>query len=253
MKQQSWEHVANWYDSLIGEKGGYFHQHVIFPKTAKLLKLKEGQTVLDLACGQGAFARILAEKNVSVVGVDASSQLIQRAKQYEHNKKIEYIVDDARTLQKIGTQEFDSVVSILAVQNIDPIDQMFARIHGFLKENGKFVFVILHPAFRSPRITGWGEDEQRKLQFRRVDRYKSEMKIPIAMHPGRENGPVTWTYHRPLETYVTLLRQAHMSIDAIEEWVSDKQSVGKKGKQENLAREEIPMFMAIRARKIVQS
>jgi ubiquinone/menaquinone biosynthesis C-methylase UbiE len=249
-RSDSWEHVAHWYDSLIGEKGGYYHTHVIFPKTLSLLTLKENNSVLDLACGQGAFSRLLAQKGMKVTGVDASESLINAAKQYEGNEDVQYAVDDARSLESLGNQKFDRIVSILALQNIDPLDPVFRRVHELLVDGGRFVGVILHPAFRSPRITGWGEDPARKLQFRRVDRYLSDMQIPITMHPGQSNSEMTWTYHRPLSAYVTALRQAHLYVDAMEEWVSDKQSVGKKGKQENLARDEIPMFLAFRAKRI---
>jgi hypothetical protein len=33
------------------------------------------------------------------------------------------------------------------------------------------VLLLTHPCFRVPRQSGWGWDEQRKLQYRRVDRY----------------------------------------------------------------------------------
>jgi len=39
-------------------------------------------------------------------------------------------------------------------------------------------------------------------------------------------------------------------IEKIEEWASDKDSVGKAAKMENRARAEIPLFMAIQAKLI---
>lgn len=279
---ESWDHVSDWYDSLVGAKGQYFHQRVIFPKLLPLLELKPGQEALDLACGQGAFSRELASRGAHVVGIDASSALIEKARNYsasaipgwaqhrprkdqdkrgiagskghsfEKNEQfpIEYLVDDARTLEKVTGKQFDRIVSILALQNIDPLDGLFAQVSSLLAPSGTFTAVILHPAFRSPRITGWGEDERRDLQYRRVDRYLSPMKIPIDMHPGREKRSLTWTYHRPLSYYVSQGTKVGFAIDAIEEWTSDKESVGRHAKKENLAREEIPMFAAIRYRKI---
>ena len=52
MNQTSWENVASWYDALVGEKGGYFHTHVIFPRIMPLLSLKPKMKVLDIACGR---------------------------------------------------------------------------------------------------------------------------------------------------------------------------------------------------------
>ncbi|MEP7166510.1 MAG: class I SAM-dependent methyltransferase [Candidatus Woesebacteria bacterium] len=246
---QSWDHVASWYDSLVGGKGQYYHQHVIFPSVLKLMEIKAGLKVLDLACGQGAFCRELVKLHAKITGVDASSRMIETAKKYAMG--VEYIVDDARTLRSQTDQSFDRVVSILALQNMDPIDGVFSRVRDLLRERGTFTIVILHPAFRSPRITGWGEDEARKLQFRRVDRYISPMKIPIDMHPGKGTKQLTWTYHRPLQTYVQIAKENGFVIDGMEELISDKVSEGKHAKQENLARQEIPMFMTLRFRKSV--
>lgn len=276
---QSWNNVANWYDSLVGEKGQYFHTHVIFPHLLQILDFHPGQSVLDLACGQGAFCRELNKRHLRVTGVDSSGSLIERAKTYGRenipkvagvtqtvggpNRKrfhrerknvallqgdsgIEYIVDDARRLDRVTGRQFDRIVSILAMQNIDPVAPVFERVSSLLSTGGTFTIVILHPSFRSPRITGWGEDTSRKLLYRRIDRYMSPMKIPIDMHPGKSSKQLTWTYHRPLQDYVELGRNAGFVIDRIDELVSDKVSEGKHAKQENLSRSEIPMFMVMK-------
>ncbi len=244
-----WGHVASWYDSLIGEKGGYFHTHVIFPKTLELLALKPGMKVLDVACGQGAFSRVLAAKGCEVVGVDQGEELIAKARQYD-TTNVTYLVDDARTLANVPFQRFDRIVCILAMQNIDPLEQLFRRAHELLVDGGRFIVVLMHPVFREPRITGWEIDEDRKLMYRRVDRYMAPLSVPITMHPGKQSSEVTWAFHRPISEYARLARQSHLYIDTLDEWCSDKQSVGKAATMENHAREEIPMFMAIRMKRI---
>lgn len=245
----SWENVASWYDSIVGEKGGYFHTHVIFPKIMPLLNLKPDMSVLDIACGQGAFARELLKKGVAVTAVDQSESLIIKAKSYGEDE-INYLVDDARTLNSLGKKKFDRITCILAMQNIDPIDDMFKRVHELLNDGGRFVVVLMHPCFRSPRISGWEIDENRKLMYRRVDRYMSAMKVPITTHPGKSQSEVTWAFHRPLSEYLKYARQSHLYVDAMEEWISDKVSVGRQKDMENLAREEIPLFMTLRLKRI---
>jgi hypothetical protein len=74
-------------------------------------------------------------------------------------------------------------------------------------------------------------------------------KIPIFAHPGKSH-EYTWTFHKPIEQYVKALRNAGLLIDAIEEWPSHKTSTsGPRAAAENVARKEIPMFLAIRAVK----
>jgi hypothetical protein len=87
--------------------------------------------------------------------------------------------------------------------------------------------------------------------YRRVDRYMSPMDIPILSNPGKMNSEKTWTYHRPISTYINALRAAGFVLDEMQELVSDRESKpGARAKAENRSREEIPMFLALRAVKI---
>ena len=53
---------------------------------------------------------------------------------------------------------------------------------------------------------------------------------------------------KPLLISITFL--AGFAVLEIEEWVSDKKSTGAKGKMENRARAEIPLFMTLICQKI---
>ena len=75
-------------------------------------------------------------------------------------------------------------------------------------------------------------------------------KTPIVTHPGKSPDVYTWTFHKPIEAYVRALRQAGMLVDALEEWPSHKTSEpGPRRPRRTTARNEIPMFLAIRAIK----
>lgn len=37
----TWEPVAGWYKGLVGDKGHYYHQHVIIPESLKILSLNK--------------------------------------------------------------------------------------------------------------------------------------------------------------------------------------------------------------------
>jgi hypothetical protein len=45
------------------------------------------------------------------------------------------------------------------------------------------------------------------------------------------------------------LRNAHFSLIDLEEWCSNKKSTGPKAKMEDRARQEIPLFLALLAKK----
>jgi hypothetical protein len=117
---------------------------------------------------------------------------------------------------------------------------------------GRLVIVMMHPCFRGHKCTAWGWDEAGRVQYRRVDRYLVPRKEPIVTHPGSDPTHYTWSFHRPLQAYVKALRNAGLFVDALEEWPSHKTSEpgGPRSAAENLARKEIPMFLALRAVKI---
>ena len=245
-----WGGVAEWYDRLVGDEGSEYHREVVHPGTLRLLDARSGESVLDVACGQGVLCRLLHEKGAAVTGVDAAPELIRAARQ-RGPEAIRYDVGDARELSFLPEDSFDAAACVLAIQNIQPIQPVFEGVRLALRPGARFVLVMMHPAFRSPKETRWGWDEAKGVQFRRVDRYLLPRKSPIVTHPGKTPDVYTWTFHRPIGSYVKAMRNAGLLVDALEEWISHKSSQpGPRAAAENTARKEIPMFLALRALKI---
>ena len=247
-KSTSWEKSSKWYNELVGGGGHYFHEHVIVPKALALLKLSKGDSLLDLGAGQGILARKLPP-GVSYVGIDASVSLINQAKKYNKNPAYHFEVDDVTQKLKTTKKDFSAAAIILALQNIEFPDKAIANAARHLKPGGKLLIVLNHPAFRIPRQSGWGVNEQNKMQYRWVTQYMSSLKIPIKMHPSKQHSGLTWSFHQPLSAYSRYLADARMMIELIDEWVSDKNSTGPMAKTEDRGRAEIPLFMAILAVK----
>lgn len=245
----SWEGSHEWYDKIVGEKGHYFHEHVILPKLLALLELpKNGHArLLDLACGQGILAKHLPEK-VSYLGIDASRSLIRLA-QKANQKNRTFIVADLTKPLDLQEKNFTHGAIILALQNMEDPLAVLQNASKHLDGQAKLIIVLNHPSFRIPRQSSWHIDTAKKLQYRRVDRYFSPLKIPIQTHPGQKETSTTWSFHLPLSSYSAMLKQAGFIIDEIQEWVSDKKSTGKNATMENRAREEFPLFLTIVARK----
>lgn len=244
----SWQQVADSYNRKVGGKGHYFHQHVVWPNLLPMLELSSNLSLLDLACGQGVLARnIPALRNY--LGIDKSSQLIKLAKETKYKFPVDFRVGDICEPVKYA-QGFDRVAVILALQNVEDSAAVFRNIAVNLLPAGKAVVVINHPMFRIPRQTSWEIDEKQKMQYRRVNRYLSELKIPIDMTPGGGKRTNTWSFHRPLSEYFNQIAKAGMAVTDLQEWVSDKQSMGSAKKMENLARQEFPLFMAMQLVKL---
>lgn len=247
-KDTSWNRVSGWYNKITRDKGHYFHQQVIIPKALKLLSLSASSNVLDLGCGNGVLAKSLP-KSIKYTGVDLSENLIEKAKFDDKNSSHKYIIADI-TLPLNIPEEFSHAVIMLALQNVDNPYNVFKNTIKSLSPNGRFLIIINHPMFRIPRQTSWGFDEGRKIQYRRIDKYMSPMEIPINMNPSDRNSEITTSYHFSLNDYSKMLKDSGFVIELIEEWTSDKLSEGRFKKSEDRARNEIPLFMAILAKKI---
>lgn len=242
--------MSSWYDEHVGESGSEFHREVIIPGTLRLLAVAPGQNALDIACGQGVLCRSLHERSVKAIGVDAAQGLIDAARK-RSDPSITYYTGDARDLSFIAADSMDAAACVLAIQNMHPIQPVFQSVARTLRVMGRLVVVLMHPCFRGVKETSWGWDDEKKVQYRRTDRYLTPRKSPIVTHPGQDATQYTWTFHKPLEAYAKALRGAGLLIDAIEEWTSHKTSdSGPRAPAENVARKEIPLFMAIRAVKI---
>lgn len=245
----SWEPVAEWYGDYTAEKGTLIAD-VVHPGTVRLLNAPAGATHLDIACGEGALSRLLAQNSVAVTGFDASPTLVAQAES-RAPKNARYFTGDARYFDKaFDPGSFDSATCTLALQNIERFADVFSAASKVLKPGAPLVFVINHPAFRIPRATSWGWDEEKKLMYRRVDKYLSPFRIEIQAHPGSAPSIVTDSFHRPLSAYVEALTKHGFLIEKLEEWISNRQSKpGGRAAAENSSRIEFPMFLAIRAVK----
>lgn len=246
-----WGDVASWYDALVGEEGSDYQRNVVFPGLLDMLAPKPRQRILDIACGQGVFCRILHHHGCEATGIDAAPQLIQIAKD-RSNPTIDYQLGDAQQLQNLGLEEasFDAATCVLAIQNIENIEKVCQGAADLLKPQGRFYIIMMHPAFRGPKASGWQWDEETTSQRRWVTHYLGHRKEPIITHPGKDPTGHTWTYHRPIEDYIHALSRAGLLVSDLQEWSSHKVSdSGPRAKAENVSREEIPMFMAIEAVK----
>ena len=247
-RDTSWNQVASWYNKIVGDEGHYYHEHLIIPGVLRLLDLKNTDTLVDLACGQGVLARNIPHVQ-KYLGLDLAKNLIKEAKLKNKVANHEFLTCDLSKILKERAEKFDKATIILALQNIEVARNVIQNAANYLKKGGQLVIVLNHPCFRIPRQSGWRIDEKSKQQQRFVNRYLSALKIPIDMNPSHQakDQKVTWSFHHSLQDYSQMLEEAGFLIKKIEEWASDKESVGKAAKMENRARAEIPLFMAILA------
>lgn len=247
----SWDPVASWYKRWVGKEGSEYHRKLAIPAAIDLLDLNSHESLLDVGCGTGIVSHYLP-KGVDYTGVDASPKLIAYARAtYGADRR--FVVGDARRLDRtpgIRAGEADAALFLLSIQDMGPLEQTLASVAWAVKETGRIVIVMLHPCFRVPRQSGWGWDEQRKLQYRRIDSYLSPMVVPVRPVAKGRRGAIK-SFHAPLQDYVNGLSKHGFQIDRLVEIPAypgiERRSPNAKA--ENRANREIPVYLGLRARR----
>lgn len=265
-KETSWGKVANWYDSYLGAEDNY-QAKVIWPNLERLLGTlpKGGEApkgnLLDVACGQGYFSFLANKYGYSVTGTDIADELIHVANRrieaetaIKSGKPVpqpEFFVAPSNSMPMLKDNTYDIAICILALQNIKELDQTFKEVSRLLKSKGRFIFVLNHPSFRVPQSSDWYFDQKKGVQSRLVSKYMQETSIKIDMNPGIKNPRqkiYTTSFHRPLQLFIKFLSKNGFAVSRLEEWCSHKKTeAGPRKAAEDIARKEIPMFIAIEA------
>ena len=252
-KPTSWEGVSNWYDQAVGKTGHYYHENIILPKILSLLEIKKETAgpLLDLACGQGILSRHLPG-SLEYLGIDISPSLVKSARdQNLHEKTHSFLVSDITRPLPPLKKTFQFCTIVLAIQNLENPLGALKNAFEYLNHGGKLLIVMNHPCFRIPRQSSWGFDMEKKVQYRRLDKYFTSLKIPISSHPSKgAASQETLSFHHPLSQWTLWLKEAGFVIESIEEWCSDKKSEGGRAKMEDVGRKEFPLFMTFVAKKV---
>jgi ubiquinone/menaquinone biosynthesis C-methylase UbiE len=244
----SWGAVASWYDRLLEERADSYQRRVILPNLLRLLGQVKGRRILDIGAGQGFFSREMAARGALVTGIDAAEELVALAK--ERAPAAEFIKARADQLP-FSDGIFDAAMAILALQNMENLNGVIFEAGRVIKATGRLLVVINHPAFRVPKRSSWGFDEEKNIQFRRIDGYLSDARVFIEMNPGSGGGTRTISFHRPLQTYFKILAKNNFVVRRLEEWISPKVSQpGPRQAAEDKARKEFPLFLYLEAVKI---
>ncbi len=249
---EGWDAVAAWYDGWMGKGGSHHHKQVAVPAVLRLLDAQPGEQILDIGAGQGVLAPGVDKAGAVYTGIDVSTKLLHYARQH-HGRHGRFLEADAARLHEqsaMQAESYDACTFLLSIQDMDPLEEVLRSAAWVLRPGGRTVILMTHPAFRVPRQSGWGFDEDRKLQYRRVDRYLTPLPVPMKQHPGKESG-VTISFHRPVSVYINTLARCGLMVDHMDEIpIGDSSMKKERSKAERNADAEIPLFLVLRAIKI---
>jgi 2-polyprenyl-3-methyl-5-hydroxy-6-metoxy-1,4-benzoquinol methylase len=217
-----WDTNAAFWDERMGE-GNAFHLHLVEPAVLDLLRLHPNESVLELACGNGQFARKLASLGARVTATDFSPAMVERAQAHTEsfNDVIAYRVADAAdetALRALGAHAFDAIVCNMAIMDMSDIAPMFRAALTLLKPRGRFVFATMHPCFNSnhPAFTAESREEngvETETFALRLDRYLTPRSYQGLAMFGQ---PVPHFYfHRPLQELLGEAFRAGLVLDGL--------------------------------------
>jgi 2-polyprenyl-3-methyl-5-hydroxy-6-metoxy-1,4-benzoquinol methylase len=219
-----WDANARWWDDRIGD-GNEFQIELIEPATERLLEIVAGDTILDVACGAGRFARRMAALGAQVVAFDYSAAFITRARERTTvDTAIEYHVIDAANvddLLPLGSSSFTKAVCTMALMDMPHIGPLFTALSRMLVPGGTFVFSVTHPCFHSATIQRFTEISEEDAG-RHVVRSGVKVSSYLASSARRTEGIIgqpepQWFFHRPLSTLLRFGFDAGFVVDGIEE------------------------------------
>ncbi len=227
----AWNANAGFWDERMAE-GNDFLNLLVWPAVERLLRPRAGERLLDVACGNGATSRRLANVKASVTAFDFSEAMINLAKKRSGQADIDYRIIDATNREKLlelGVASFDGALCNMALMDMAVLDPLMNALASLLRANGRFVFSVVHRCFNNPATVQMGELEDRAgtivtTYSVKISRYLTPYaQVGLAMH----GQPVPHPYfHRPLSALLAPALEAGLVLDAIEEYAFPPEHVG---------------------------
>ncbi len=237
LRTQWVEHVQDWIQQDQSIRTGMLDAWML-----EALGDVAGRRVLDIGCGDGRFARVLAGFGAQVTGVDLTEPLVEQARNLASDGET-YLVGNAEDLAGIGDASFDLAVSYIVLVDVLDYRRSIQTAFRVLTPGGRFVVCNVHP-MRMAQPNGWIKQGDRKL-FYAVDDYADEGPREFEWW-----GESFINMHRTLSSYVSAFLEAGFVIDGIQEPTpSDAQLAANPGFADEF---RVPNFIIYALRKPAQ-
>ncbi len=194
-----WETHAEWWIDGFTDGVDPEYTEQILPIAAS--ELDGFASVLDVGCGDGQIARLLAaaDPDVRVVAIDPTWNQIRVATERGGGADFARAAADGLPF---ADASFDAAVACLVFEHIDAVDAAIAEVARVVRPGGRFAFFLNHPLLQTPG-SGWIDDHMvdPPEQYWRIGPYLVETETVEQV----ELGVYIRFVHRPLSRYLNAL------------------------------------------------
>lgn len=185
--------------------------------------------VLDLGCGAGGIAAILADRGFDMVALDISPEMLNLAREKNYGKNTLLLCQDMREFELYGTVQaiYSSFDCLNYITDSEDLKEVFALVHNYLEPGGLFIFDV-NTEYRYKNIYDgksyvyeigddmavWQNDFDEKTALCRFD---------IDLFTAEEGN----TYYRTCETQTQKYHSAEDILSAAEGFALLEKSGGK--------------------------
>jgi ubiquinone/menaquinone biosynthesis C-methylase UbiE len=194
---QSFDAFAETYDRLASLSGGTIRSSI------EGLLPEKGARAVDLGCGTGHHAAMLADRFDEVLGVDISMPMLDIARARRGRPNVRYELRDLRDVSPEQDGNFDLVFSAFTLHHVPDLDEALVRIRSLLASGGRAV--LLDNVSEKPAVPGWWFKREAVRRFigdlrgrRRPWREAIEL-MRLQMHPAWLNHVTTDRFLSPEE------------------------------------------------------
>jgi SAM-dependent methyltransferase len=189
---------ARYYDALYGDKD-YPGECDYLERVFRAFSRRRVNKILDLGCGTGHHALLLAERGYKVLGVDVSPQMLALARERAGGRSagVRFRRGDIRKIRL--RESFDAVISMFAVMGYQTEDEDVRRAlktaARHLPAGGLFVFdvwfgpaVLQHPPGPRKKTVATAEGRLVRSTDCTLDllRQVVEVRFRTELHRGKE-------------------------------------------------------------------
>ncbi|MEZ5331791.1 MAG: class I SAM-dependent methyltransferase [Thermoanaerobaculia bacterium] len=106
---------------------------------------RDGRDVVEIGCGTGGNTAWLAEGAGSVLGLDLSEGMLERARRRTSAPHVRFRHHDVRAPWPVESAAADLVVSMLVLEHVEGVGPVLAEAARVLRPGGALFLCELHP------------------------------------------------------------------------------------------------------------